>query len=654
MKKIAVVLFLACGFSSFAQKTTFEAKADDLYNVFAYSEAIPYYASSTVISTEGLRRLAECYLKLGRYTESEATYTNLVQRQDCLAEDFFDYAMILRTNDKYTDADIWMKKYADIASTDIRAISNISNLSKVPSLRLDQGQFKIANLGLNTEKQEFAPAFFGSQFVYTASGSTDRSVKKKYASNNQLFLDLFVKDTATLSTSDRLEFKREFNKKFHEGVVCFSSDLKRMYFTDNNYAKRGNDGTRNLSIFYTDATDKGEWSEPIAFIHNNNDYSVGHPSLSADGSTLYFASNMPGGFGGTDIYKSARDVNGNWGKPENLGSTINTEGDEMFPFYHSEKQLMFFASNGHFGIGGLDIFVSSYNKGLFGKVDNLGAPINSPYDDFSIILDAAMKKGYFSSNRIGGKGDDDIYSLLLTKTLKQNHVIYGKATDQANNPLPDATITLLDSKNATLSNVKSDCNGDFSFDTGDATDYSLTGEKPTYQSDKKPVNFDPAVSEHLVNLVLIGAKDKVPVLNTNTNTVVNPENGYKFPNSENSVTINSVYFDLNSDKIVPYAKIELDKIVTLMNSNKNMIVEVSAHTDCRDDDSYNLALSNRRAESCLKYIKSKITNPSRISGKGYGEMQPVKKCDCNEGAKTICTEGEHQLNRRTEFVIVKK
>jgi outer membrane protein OmpA-like peptidoglycan-associated protein len=487
-----------------------------------------------------------------------------------------------------------------------------------------------------------------------------------------------------------------------------------MAFTRDNYRSKSSDGVVKLQIFFS-SYDGRRWSEPEPFKLNNPEYSVGHPCLTKDGKTLYFASDMKGGFGGVDLYRIQRDAKGNWGKAENLGAKVNTEGNEVFPFYNEKIKTLIYSSNGLNGIGGLDVFYARNVNNSFSDPKNIGAPINSAYDDFTFIIDDEVKSGYFASNREGGIGDDDIYSFVVKKSPFGAKRIIGVAKDRKGRTLIDTDVTLYSEDGKAISTIKTLANGAYEFDAEADLIYTLNGVKTKYTEGKNTADThgkeDVVVADVILDNMfkkLIGtAKDKTGEILAETvvrltekggpeiGTVTTLKDGkYAFDilanklyalvgkkpnyldgkNSANSNTpeevivadvvlqdlkkdrlihVDPIYFDLNKSFIRPDAALILDKIVEIMNEYPTMEIELGSHTDCRSSATYNIKLSTARAKSSAEYIKKRITRPERIYGKGYGESKLLNNCPCEGKVKSTCTEEEHQLNRRTEFKIIK-
>jgi outer membrane protein OmpA-like peptidoglycan-associated protein/tetratricopeptide (TPR) repeat protein len=641
--KAILILFSICLFScAFGQKSPDELKGDKLYNIFAYSKAIEKYEEAKSLTTEGLRRLADAYSKLNYYGISILMYRQLMEREDLISDDYFNFANILKVNNRYEEADVWMKKYYESAPDETRAKNNVAVMNQTSTLRVDRGFFKVENLGINSEKQEFGPSMYYDQLVYSANGPKRGMIVKKYTWSNETFLDLFIVDTSKLSEPSTNELARKFNKKYHEGTLSFTGDYQRMYFTANNYESKAQDGTLKLQLYFSDMNELNEWGDQQSFQYNSPEYSIGHPHISQDGKTLYFSSDMPGGYGGVDLYSCTMEKDSTWSKPVNLGPTINTEGDEMFPYFNEEKQILFFSSNGHFGLGGLDIYACSFKKGVYGKINNFGYPLNSSYDDFGIVFNKQLKQGYYSSNRIDGKGGDDIYSIALLKELVlEEHMktIKGVVTDQDGLTLVNTEVIIFADGVTPVDTVLTDSTGSYTFKVFPDHNYTLVGQKEPYVSD---TNFIAEDSKKLIvssNLILEKLRED-PKLMTVDNVLF--------------LSVQTIYFDLNSSDLRPDTKENLDHVVQVMNDYPFLEIELGSHTDCRATKSYNNRLSQARAESSAEYIKTRISNPERIHGKGYGETQLTNGCSCEGKVVSTCTDEEHQANRRTEFKIIEQ
>ena len=455
------------------------SKAEKEYKKFSYSKAIEKYEKTDTKTTEVKRQLAESYYISGNTEKAEEYYMQVVNSPDVKPEDFYRYSSILRVNGKYDRSDMWIKLYADSRKTDSRVTEWLANPGASEKLTKDEGRYQLKNLDVNSAQQDFGTSYCGNKLTFASSREDIKPAKMKWNGNGLSFLDIYVGDIVDsgqlVSVSS---FNKKVNKKYHEGPAAFSEDGKTMIFTRNNYDAKASDGTTNLQLYYAELVD-GEWKNEESLPFNNKDYSFGHPSLSPDGKILYFASNMEGGFGGTDIYKSVKKDLGVWTQPENLGNKINTEGNEMFPFYHPNG-VLFFASDGHVGLGGLDVFVSQIKSEGYGKAVNIGYPANTSKDDFAFVLNKEMKSGYLSSNRVGGKGNDDIYAFNLLKPFVFGKIIRGIAKDKEDKALQASVVVLRDENGKEVEKITTGNDGAYSFSVDADKNFKLTGNKDKY------------------------------------------------------------------------------------------------------------------------------------------------------------------------------
>ena len=416
MKKASLLLVLAsCVMNLAAQElSSYERKAQKRFEKLDYVRTIEKLNGIDDLSVYGKRMLASSYRLTHKMREAEVVYGQLVLSDEKKAEDIYYYSFVLRENEKYLESDKWMNVFKEEASSDLRVKQFEKGKNKFVDLIEDQGQFVVTNLSVNTKDEDFGTTYYKDKIVFASSRESVKIVKRKWNGNHMSFLDLYMGDMEGVEIKNVEIFSKKTNNKYHEGPADFAKAGQFMAFTRSNYEGQSADGEINFKIFFSEDID-GTWSKPESFYLNDKDYSIGHPSLTEDGNTMFFASNMPGGFGGVDIYKVTRVDGGEWGKAINLGDEINTEGNEMFPFYHEGEQKLFFSSDGQYGLGGLDVFVSPSDNGEFKLIKNLGFPINSSRDDFSFTIDQEMSTGYLSSNREGGKGDDDLYSFVMNK-----------------------------------------------------------------------------------------------------------------------------------------------------------------------------------------------------------------------------------------------
>jgi len=416
MKKIFIPLIALIVFSinvTAQEKSNKEIKGDKSSFNYSFDKAIKSYTHDKTLSVEGQRMLAESYHKTDQNILSEETYSKLISANEgIIPEDYYNYAMVLKMNGKYDESNKWMDKFVTLKPEDLRGRDYVANRSELENLQKGNGEYKIEHQTVNTDALDFGTSYYKNKIVFASTRTNHKIFVRKYNWTHKPFWDMYITDVDKGQLNSPKIFNKGLNGKLHDGPVCFSNDGNFMAFTRNNYNDKSKDRVIELQIWFSNFKN-GKWSKPTPFVYNNAAYSVGHPCLTPDGKTMYFTSDMPGGYGGTDIYKTTKVGIAEWSTPVNLGDKINTEGDEMFPFISDQNGTFFFSSNGRYGLGGLDIFISSLNGSEFVQPYNAGFPLNTLFDDFAVIVDDKMDNGYFSTNRSGGKGGDDIYSLQI-------------------------------------------------------------------------------------------------------------------------------------------------------------------------------------------------------------------------------------------------
>ncbi|NQY12011.1 MAG: OmpA family protein [Flavobacteriales bacterium] len=484
-------------------KVKLERKGDRHYRKYSFQKAIKKYSSAKKLTESGYRNLAESYRKIRKHQNSSLSYARFVKGKSTNIEDLFNYASVLRLNGAYELSHKWMDKFKELAPNDLRVLSFVNNLSGFQGLLEDQGMYKLIHLNANTEHQDFGTAYYNKQLVIASTRVDEKLSSNLYNWNGLPFLDLYVGDVKGLQVENIQHFKGDLNKRMHEGPASFNKKGDFIAFTRNNYKGKSEDGSVNLKIFFATKDAKGNWIDEESFVHNHAEHSIGHPCLSKDGKVMYYASDMPGGHGGVDIYKSVKTNNG-WEKAENLGPVINTEDDEMFPFFHEENSVLFFASTGHLGLGGMDVFFSNLKPDkTFTEPKNLGMPLNSNKDDFALIIDEKMETGYFSSNREGGKGDDDIYGFELLRPFGNDKIVLkGVAKDQDGNILGIVLVTLTDKDGETLDTLTTEDNAAYQFNVERDKEFFLLGEKKGYINQPKATDTKTEESEVICDILL--------------------------------------------------------------------------------------------------------------------------------------------------------
>lgn len=624
-------------------------KADAYFHKMWYSEAADLYETvlekSENPSAEIIQKAGDAHYFNTNMERAYYWYNRLydLYKSDMSAENLFKYAHTLKGTGRYGRAKRLLRLYnkklekpgGNLPQADPTAVPSEVVLDNI--LQKEQ-LFEIKNLAINSKYSEFAPMFHNTdQVVFASSADSAFFHTRRYKWNNQPYLDLYVAkiNEESQEVRDAVKFSKKVNTKYHEAAVTFSPDNKTMYFTRNNYdkkLKRDKKGVNNLKIYKSEKID-GDWTEAVELPFNSDEYSTGHPALSPDGKQLYFVSDMPGSLGETDIF--VVDVLGGdtYSEPRNLGPEINTVHKEMFPFINNKK--LYFSSDGHIGLGGLDIYEVAFDDAAgFLEVRNLGKPINSNMDDFSYIVNEDTQKGYFASNRKGGKGDDDIYSFhrLFPEETNEN-AIAGVITDLVTGDIiPEAMVTLLDENNIKLKEMVTGDDGAFVFeDLEGSTKYAIKVSRPEYFKSEQQVTT--LENEKVALDVALKRLDERIVVEAGIS----------------KLKTDMIYFDFDKSYIRKDAAVELDQLIEVMNEYKDMVIRIESHTDSRGPAAYNKYLSDQRAKATRAYLINNGISPTRIeSAVGYGEEHLLNGCD----GSIRCSSKQHQLNRRSEFIIV--
>lgn len=619
MKKLILILSFVA-FTVNAQNNNTK-KADKLYNRLEYVKAAKAYQK---IESKGkadgyvYKQIAECFYNIFD-PEQATTYYAKATATDQEAEIYYNYAQMLKAKGKYEEASKQMQKFASKSPNDQRAIEYKKDPNYITKLLSQNKKFEVEKSQINSESPDFGAVMNGKE-VYFTSG---RGTGKKYGWNNQAYNDIFKAFYNEDGTVTAPMVVTELNTKYHDGPVSLSSDGKTMYFASESFkegmfVKDKKFNSKMGQVFLYKATksgDKWENIEPLPL--NSADYSVGSPSISKDGKTLYFASNMPGGKGGVDIWKVS--VNGNsYGKPENLGDQVNTPADENFPFITEDGKTLYFSSKGKPGMGGYDVFALDVAKNT---LSNLGQPVNTTHDDFSFSFNNDKNIGFLSSNR-----DGIIDNIYLLKPICGVEALIAVKDAKTNSPISNAKVVILDSKKNIVGTEMSNAIGEVTYNLLCNEDYSLQISKTDYNSSI----FTIAASK--------GPKARVEAPLQPIEVIIQPD----------VVVLNDIYFEFNKSNITQEGAFELDKLVAVMTKYPEMVILVESHTDNRGSEVYNEKLSQRRAKSTVQYVVSKGINASRITGEGKGETTPMVNCGEN------CTEEDHAKNRRSKFNIVKK
>lgn len=621
-------------------------RANKLFERGEYNVAIGLYekaAKSAKNAAEANFQIGECYRLSNRIRQAKPYYEEAIEAgyYDEAAEFYLAFSM--KANEEYQQAQEQLDEYLT-AGTNFEYIEKakleFQNLSGISDLLDTESYYRVKNLdGINTEHLEYSPVYYDGQLYFVSS----REAPGTYKATGTGFTDIWRVNTngarPDMATLERLNDL--FNDPdINEGSVTFSPDGSLMIFAKGNKGGRRSEHVE-VNLYQSRRNRRGEWSEPEMIRASDPDAWDSSPSFSSDGRTLYFASNRENGYGGTDIYSATRDGRGRWGNVRNMGNKINTPGNEAFP-YASPDGRLYFASTGHPGLGGFDLFVATRSQGKT-TIENLGVPINSSADDFGLFL-FDPSKGFFSSNRDGGAGEDDIYTFVNNDPdLKiVNYYLTGTVYELLNGGedrtiMNNVHVKLVGTDGTILEEAYTDAQGGFEFRVYPEEDYQLVADKDPYFTTR--VDFS-TVGKSL---------DKSQLTELITNRTFKQDLEMEKIEIDKSIVLENIYYAFNSAEIGPEAALELDKLVQLLEDNPRIRIELSSHTDSVGSNAANLQLSQRRAESAVAYIIDKGILKGRIVSRGYGESQPIARNTNPDG--TDNPEGRAK-NRRTEFKVI--
>ncbi|MCA0131178.1 OmpA family protein [Winogradskyella alexanderae] len=571
-------------------------------------------------------QLAECYYNIFNTVEAEKWYAKALESTSD-PEMIYKYSEMLKANGKYDESNKQMEKFASMRPSDDRATAFRKNPNYLPKI-LEQGKkFNVQNADFNSEQSDFGGTVNNGK-LYIASSRNDN--RKTYGWNQEPFLDIFsLSKNSDGSYQAATLMNDKINTRYHEGLVSFSPDGETMYFSRESYFEKDFEKdsiskVRYSQLYLFKATKLGsDWDTVESLSINSENYSVKNPSVSTDGKTMYFASDMPGGYGNFDIYKAPIKEDGTLGEPQNLGQKVNTEGQEMFP-YISSNGTLYFSSNGHLGLGGMDVFYTKEIDGKMAPIRNVGIPINSNGDDFAFTIDEEAEEGFVSSNRDGGKGSDDVYAFKKLQPLCDVLVLATVLDDKTREPIEGASVGLVDAEGNKVATKSTNADGIAEFIIECEENVELEVAMEDY--DSKKVSVSGTSEEELAVQISLDPIEKLIV--------------------EDKIELQPIYFDFDKSNITAQAAFELDKLVQIMNKYPELVVKATSHTDVRGTASYNNLLSERRAKSTVQYVISKGIDEARISAEGKGESELKVNCGGN------CTEEQHQENRRSEFIII--
>lgn len=681
--------------------------ANSNYDNFHYAEAVEIYEdvmADDSTNYEAMEKLAHSYRKLHDTQNAEKWYAKLTKQFPDNSTFQLYYAQALANNGKYLDSKEKYKKYSTLKSTDSRGEAFVTAYENLNPFYEDSTLFTVKPADFNTDHSEFSPLYYKNGLLFISNRETYSLFDRVFGWNNTPYLDLFFRE----NTTGKIEkFSKELNSKYHEGSAVFSRLQDTIYFTRSNYFngkfRKSDENINKLQLFW--ATNKdGKWQNILPFAYNDDQYSIGQPALSFDNKTIYFASDMPGTMGGTDIFKCTLGNDNKWGSPVNMGFEVNTEGNEMFP-YVDDKNTLFFASDGRGGLGGLDIFFSRYRDGKYEVPRNIGYPISSSKDDFGITVNTDETEGYFSSNRLNNFGDDDIYKFNTILPISRIITLTSVITDPTQKPISGVMVSIKNKQNGASTDTRTDAKGKIEFNFMPNQEYEIAANKPGYKQAKMEIIADSII--HLknndtirmlmeplnsINTVAVALKkdslsDELALLNKSPlpakdkavkekatkekvkkdkveKEIMTPEkevtvaklepahedtNGVKtLFKLEKNFVIQAIYYNFDKYTIRKDAMLQLDHVVDIMKQYPDMKVEMYSHTDARGSNKYNYKLSQKRASACKYYLTQKGISGKRIKSTFYGEKQLANHC----ADHVKCTKEEQQKNRRTEFKIV--
>ena len=615
---ICLLLLLTAGYG----QNSSTAKADKLFESYQYVAAIEEYlklAESKNANEYVYTQLAESYYNVFDSENASKWYAKAVKGK-ASAETYFRYAQTLKVLGKYQEANKQMDVFAKMMPKDERAKEHLANPNYVPSLINNNKLFDVADTNIKNKGQsDFGALLTNDNILYFTSTRNSSNKTDKFI--DQPYLDIYKATRDDKGSFSEPIQVRELNTPFHDGPLTISADGNTVFFARDGLSEGQYEKSKKTNIkvgqqgIYKATKMDGKWSNIEALPFNSTSYSATNPSLSKDGKTLYFASDMPGGLGESDIWKVSVEANG-YGKPQNLGSNVNTADRENFPFI-GEDDILYFASTSRQGLGGYDVF--RVNLNTTEPPQNLGKPVNTEKDDFSFSFNKNANIGYFSSNR---KGSDAIYA--ATPVCKAEAVIV-VTNSKTNAVLANALVAISDAKGNVIETKQTNAQGKVNYDIECNVGYGLKVSAQNFENAVSAINPTKA-RETIVEVALT----PIEVIITDTEVILKP-----------------VYFEYDKSNITARGAVELDKLVKVMNDYPAMVIFVKSHTDSNGTDAYNLSLSERRAQSTVQYLISKGISNGRISGKGFGSREQKVKCG------TKCTEEQDAQNRRSEFLIVK-
>jgi len=636
---ITLVAFLASCSNGYIKS------GDKEFENLSFSKAIKKYEKALKgqpENTELKLKLADSHRRLNQSEKAEDYYQQVADSMELPTYEKLNFAQVLMKNNKYDEARPYLESYLEENPTDQLARDLLASTNSVEELKEDTSAYILEEIPLDFTVSMFGPSIYKDGIVF--AGETEiTSAASTNPWTGYSFLDMFYIEKDDQGNWDIAEnFSRNLNGRFHDGPATFNEDETMIIYTRsamrNEKRRLVNEENENQFYLYMSKLENGEWTDPEELPFNNTSYSVGHPSLSDDGKTLYFSSDMPGGYGESDIYKSTYDGS-SWSEPINLGKTINTPGRDLFPHIHKDDNL-YFSSEGHQNLGGLDVFIASNKGGVWTAPVNLAYPLNSSQDDFAVAVNDNDTTGYVSSNR---SGIDMIYEYTKVPPV---YIVRGVAAlKSTSEPIEGVAIKLVNLTDGDSATIRTKSNGQFTFNLLPLKSYKITGSKEGYFTVSK--SFETGKQSVKKDVDLLFEIDEIVTSDPGTGSGT-PKDGGAVANK--TYDIGEVFYDYDKAAIRQDAKPVLNNLVRLLKDNPEISIEIQSHSDSRGTNGYNQNLSNRRAQSVVNYLINSGVDKGRLQSKGFGESQPVNKCV--DGVE--CTEAQHQKNRRTEFIVLDK
>lgn len=618
-------------------------KANERYEKYAFSPAIDVYQKVLergFVSADLLKKLGNAYYFNAKYEEAHGMYSRLIEEfpDETEAPYYFRCAQTCKTLGDYDRAEQMMLLYSRKA--ELKGKLELSREEYMSQIEKNSGRYTLGVFPYNSSYSDFAPTYYKEGLIFSSDRDTGNLARYRHSWNNQDFLDVYLLDSIKDLTGEEERVPKlsgPINTRLHESTTALSPDGKTLYFTRNNI-KDGRKGKDSLGIIrlklYKANWENEAWDNIEELSLNSDQFSTAHPALSPDGKSMIFASDRPGGYGESDLYRTEISEDGSFGEPVNLGPGVNTPGRETFPYVTSDS-ILYFASDGHYGLGGLDMFATRFGATMDQAVVNLGRPVNSPKDDFSLIFDPESQSGFFASNRGEDPANDDIIPFEQQIPLDLNCYAFGLVRDRnTQRLLVGASIEVIDENNRVIRTTKTDARGMYRIRLLCGRGNFVRATMPEYQAAESFL-AQPVLGENNLNFEL------------EPEIIVVEKNDSEPADIGKLLALNTIYFDLNKFEIRSDAEVELQKIVAVMDRFPSLKIRVVSHTDSRGNDDYNLWLSQKRADATIEYISQQGIANDRLVAEGKGETEIINQCKND----VPCSRTDHQLNRRSEFLI---